>query len=365
VTALLPADGASLPVDPSGIELRYTCPLFIFSGEPPFAVYGSRRDYGVLVADQPTLANDGRLLQSNWIDFPPSDDVEDNDLPQDQCRTFFHEDNHHLTPRVYYWQAFRICVACPGGYDTSEVRSFRLTASGSGTRLSVALPKRAYGGIPFHARVGGRALPTFGRVKLQARSGSRGAWRTILGLQVLTDSQTQESSAVGPAKLPSGSYQVRASMRLGTESITSPVRKLRVLRVKGWPRANAGRWREPNGLRVSFTVSPDGRTLRGGSFGVLLICPQVPLPGGQGQTTTVVAEAPLPKAKLAPDGSFAWAGTVNRHNVYVYGRVRGGRASGRVTLGLGACRGGQGWRAVKRGSHAEARASATGGRTIR
>jgi hypothetical protein len=135
VTALLPADGASLPVDPGGIELRYTCPLYISSGEPPFAVYGSRRDYGVLVADQPTLGNDGRLLQSNWIDFPPSDDVPDNDLPEDQCRTYFHEDNHHLTPGVYYWQAFRICVACPGGYDTSAVRSFRLTASGSGTRL--------------------------------------------------------------------------------------------------------------------------------------------------------------------------------------------------------------------------------------
>lgn len=213
--------------------------------------------------------------------------------------------------------------------------------------LSVAVPKRAYGGIPFHIQVGGRALPTGSPVELQARRGSTGAWRTFRGVTVLTNPQTQQSTGVGPGTLRIGRYDVRAVMRVGSESITSPSRPVTVVTAQRWPRATAGRWRQPKGLKVAFTVSADGRTLRGGSFGVLLLCPQVPLPGGQGQFTTMQAEAPVPRAALAPDGSFAWAGKVKGHNVYAYGRVVGARASGRVQLGLGACTGGQGWKAVK------------------
>ena len=128
IEALLPAEGAALPISPAGIELRYSCPVYIVSGEPPFATYGGRRDYGTVVATRPDVGNDGRLLQSNWIDLPPSDDLQDNDLPEDQCRTSFAEDNWHLTPGTYYWQAYRICLACPGGYEATPVRSFRLTA---------------------------------------------------------------------------------------------------------------------------------------------------------------------------------------------------------------------------------------------
>src|SRR5829696_2634889 len=152
--ALLPTDGAALPVNPDGVELRYSCPLYIVAGEPPFATYGDRNEYGTVVATRPEVGNDGRLLQSNWIDLPPSDDVQDTDLPADVCRAFFAEDNWHLTPGTYYWQAYRLCLACPGDHEATPVRSFRLTASGSGTRLSVKLPRRAYGGIPFHAEVG-------------------------------------------------------------------------------------------------------------------------------------------------------------------------------------------------------------------
>ena len=99
---------------------------------------------------------------------------------------------------------------------------------------------------------------------------------------------------------------------------------------------------------MEFAISADGRTLRGGSFGVSTLCPQAPLPDGSPQFTTMLLQAPVPRARVAPDGTFAWAGTVNRHNVYAYGRIRGKSAQGRVQLGLGACTGGSSWRAVKR-----------------
>ena len=179
VEALLPAEGAALPIDPAGIELRYSCPVYIVSGEPPFAVYGGRRDYGTVVATRPEVGNDGRLLQSNWIDLPPSDDLPDNDLPQDQCRDQLRRGQlapdagdlllaglPHLPrlPRRLRGHAGAILPA-----DRERIA----------TSLAVTLPRRAYGGIPFHAEVGGRALPSGAAVRIQARRGSSGAWKTI------------------------------------------------------------------------------------------------------------------------------------------------------------------------------------------
>ena len=137
-------------------------------------------------------------------------------------------------------------------------------------------------------------------------------------------------------------------MAIGDEEITSPAKRLTVIKAERWPRGTAGRWREPSGLDMEFMISADGRTLRGGSFGVSTLCPQAPLPDGTPQFTTMLLQAPVPRARVAPDGTFAWAGTVNRHNVYAYGRIRGKSAQGRVQLGLGACTGGSSWRAVKR-----------------
>ena len=62
----------------------------------------------------------------------------------------------------------------------------------------------------------------------------------------------------------------------------------------------------------------------------------------------MLLQAPVPRARVAPDGTFAWAGTVSRHNVYAYGRIRGKSAQGRVQLGLGACTGSSSWKASRR-----------------
>jgi hypothetical protein len=43
VESVLPADGAVLPVNADGIEVRYTCPEpYRSAGESPFITYGDR-----------------------------------------------------------------------------------------------------------------------------------------------------------------------------------------------------------------------------------------------------------------------------------------------------------------------------------
>ena len=149
VTAVYPENGATVPLNGAGNEVRYTCPEgYRISGEPPFATYGGRKDYGVDFATAPELGSDGRLLQSNVFDRAGPDDFQDNDIPAGQCRGYGRSE----LPRVVYWQAWRTCIAC-GGYETSEVRSMRLTTAGAGLKLTARWPRRAFGGYPFHVSV--------------------------------------------------------------------------------------------------------------------------------------------------------------------------------------------------------------------
>src|SRR5215208_7010101 len=68
VESVLPADGAVLPVNADGIEVRYTCPEpYRSAGESPFITFGDRKDYGVYFATSPALGNDRRLSQANLV----------------------------------------------------------------------------------------------------------------------------------------------------------------------------------------------------------------------------------------------------------------------------------------------------------
>ena len=89
VEAVLPADGAALPANPDGIEIRYSCPEpYRIAGESPFVTYGGRDDYGVYFSASATLGSDGRLSQAELVAISGSDDVQDNDIPAGQCRGF-------------------------------------------------------------------------------------------------------------------------------------------------------------------------------------------------------------------------------------------------------------------------------------
>ena len=177
VTAVFPANGASVPLNPNGVEVRYTCPeAYIIAGEPPFATYGGRDDYGVDFASAPALGNNGRLLESNVIDRAGDDPIQDNDIPIGQCRGYL---TRATGPGVVYWQAWRLCLACPGSYETAEVRSMRLTTSGSGLRIAAKWPRTAYARYPFHVWVTSSGIRAGTTVELQARRGTR--WRREAG----------------------------------------------------------------------------------------------------------------------------------------------------------------------------------------
>ena len=57
---LSPADGATLPVDPDGIPVSYTCPVYRIA-DPGFPLFGGPKDYGVTLSTSPALGADGRL----------------------------------------------------------------------------------------------------------------------------------------------------------------------------------------------------------------------------------------------------------------------------------------------------------------
>ena len=335
VTAVAPASGATVALDAAGNEVRYTCPEgYRISGEPPFATYGGRQDYGVDFATSPELGSDGRLLQSNVFDRAGPDYIQDNDLPDGQCRGYVRSG----VPLVVYWQAWRLCLGCPGPgpYETAEVRWMSLTTVGSGAKVSARWPRRAYSGYPFHVSVETAAVGVASKVELQVRRGA--GWRRFGSVGLAADAGS------GPAVLGRGRQRVRAVVRVGAESVVSSVRRLRVVPARRWTTSSRqdGPWRKVGAATVRFRISGGGRIIRNGLFRQSLLCPT---PGMTSPFTTMIADAPLPRARIAPDGSFAWAGTIEGHTTYVHGKVRGRRASGAVRLSLGSCTGGGSWKA--------------------
>jgi hypothetical protein len=192
VQSVLPADGAVLPVNADGIEVRYTCPEpYRSAGESPFITYGDRKDYGVDFATRPSSVATAGLLQSNVVALSGPDQVQDNDIPTGPVPRLHGDPSAkpQAKPGTYYWQAWRSCLSCPGGNETSAVRSFRLTAAGSGARLAVAPPARAYRGFPFVASV-----PRRGSTSVRDGRGPAEARR------VVEDDQPHRTRTVAPAR---------------------------------------------------------------------------------------------------------------------------------------------------------------------
>ncbi len=338
VEAVLPADGAVSPVDPDGIEARYTCPApYHVTSPDTFPTFGDRKDYGVWFANSPALGSDGRLLQANLVAIAGPDQVQDNDIPAGQCRAFMADaDNRpESTPGTYYWQAWRLCLDCPGEYETSPVRSFRLTAAGSAARLAVAPPARIYRGFAFALPLTTDGIDSGADVAVQVKRG--GSWKTFAA--TTANGRTAELAVKLPRSVKAGKARLRAIATLGNETLTSPERRIRVRRAKRWQTSGEqdGKWTgKAGGLPVEFRIAGRGRTIRAGRFQLALLCPT---PGMVGQFTTQIADAPLPRAKIAPDGSFVFAGVVEGAASFVRGRIRGGSAKGTADMTLGPCTG--------------------------
>ncbi len=338
VEAVFPDDGAAVPVNPDGIEVRYTCPAYTVAGQPGnFPVPGGRKDYGVYFSATPATGNDGRLLQPDLVAIAGPDEVQDNDIPPGQCRAFMSDPDNRpqVTPGTYYWQAWRLCLDCPGGYEVSAIRSLRVTAAGSGAGVSIKPPARAYRGFPFVVSVSTPGIAAGTGVALQARRGGR--WAKVATAQAGT--AATDVALELPAGFKAGNVVLRATARVGAETLTSRTRSLSLRKARRWSTSGRqnGAWSgKAQNLPVRFRVSGNGRSVKAGRFQILLLCPT---PGMVNPFTTQLADAPLPSARIAPDGAFVFAGVVRDHVTFIKGRIRGNRASGSATLSLGVCTG--------------------------
>lgn len=337
----LPGDAPPAPLTPGegeviaagGIGVTYACPVYrqvdLGGG---FAYFGKWSDYGVSLASGPELGSDGRLRDDQII----VSDVghQPNTLPADQCAGSLgtgRTDGPENTPGTYYWQAYRPCGGCAGGWEAGEVRSLVVRAQAA---LSVRAPGPVFAGYPVAVPLGLKGVPDGATVSLQRRAGS--------GFRSLGSGTARNGTGEVIAILPAGVQTLRVAARLGTQDLVSPAATLRV-RPAGAPRVTTARddgaWK---GTRpaVSFTVGSAGRSIRGFRAAVTMLCPQVGLPGGQGQLTTQAGVAAFRAARIAPDGRFIVAAVVKGSAMQVRGRLRAGSLTGGVAvLSVGTCSG--------------------------
>jgi hypothetical protein len=331
VVPLTPADGATLPVDPNGIPVSYTCPVYRIA-DPGFPLFGGPKDYGITLSDSPALGSDGRLA-SGTLNTGTADPVVPN-----QCSSRLGAGGPpprvQETPGTYYWQAWRLCTGCVGSYETGPVRRLVLQSEVDPT---LRAPRRAYAGYPFMVSLALEGTPDGTAAVVQRRAGSR--WRragtaTALGGQ-------GEAVVV----LPRGAHRLRPAVTIGAQRITGPARRVSVARAARWSTGPAadGRYKGRVGSRsVRFTVTRAGRELRNFRAFVPMLCPGTT----PGQFTTQIGTAALNRVRIAPDGRFVAALKPERSTaILLTGRLRGRKVSGRVRLSVGPCSGNSGYRA--------------------
>lgn len=324
---LTPADGASLSVDPGGIPVTFSCPVYRIA-DPGFPLFGGPDDYGVSFSRSAALGPDGRLRDPVTLDTGHRDPG----TPEGQCSAAMGaggSDRPQETPGTYYWQVWRLCTDCPGSYETGPVRRFVLR---SRAQLRVRSLGSVYAGFAAIVPVKLTGVPNGSAVRLQRRAGAR--WRTIARAEAL------EEQAEIVVKLPRGVQQLRVVATIGDQDVVSPVRRARVRPARGWRTRGgddgsyAGR---PGGEQsVRFTVTGSGRTIRGFKAFVAMLCPGVT----PGTFTTQIGTSIINRIRVAPDGRFVGVRTGRRTAMRVRGRLRNRRVTGgRVELSLGPCSG--------------------------
>lgn len=319
-----PDDGATVPVDPDGIAVSFTCPVYRIA-DPGFPLFGGPKDYGTSMSRSPALGPDGRLADPAALggatETPPSGSARctgrlgagGSERPQE-------------TPGTWYWQVWRICTGCQLPYETAPVRRIVIRSE---ARAALRKPGRAYAGYPFLQKLTLSGVPDRTTVRIERRAGSR--WRAVATGQALGE-QAELVLTLGR-----GAHTLRAVAVIGSQRVVSAARRLNVARAAGWVTGSRddGSYRGRAGSRsVTLRVSGGGRTVRGFSAQVPMLCPGL-VPG---QFTTQIGKAFLSRIRVAPDGSFIGAASPDRRTaVRVTGRLRRGAASGRVSLSVGPC----------------------------
>jgi hypothetical protein len=138
------------------------------------------------------------------------------------------------------------------------------------------------------------------------------------------------------ATLPRGKQRLRAVVRSGAETLTSPARVLKVRRPRGWSTGKADDGVYTASFSVRMRVTGGGRTIRAFQSDVAMLCPGIEA----GQFTTQIGRSALAKIRIAPDGTFIAAATLAEDTAtLVRGRVGRGKITGSAELSLGTCSG--------------------------
>ncbi len=339
IEMLTPADGASVPGNPAGIGVTFTCPVYRSADAGGgFVLFGGVSNYGVRFATGPEFGTDGRLRDDRVVSRqgPPSTP---NTLPAGQCAAAM-TGTPSVTPGTYYWQVSRICSGCTGSYEVGPTRSFVVTSSAT---LSVRATGPAYAGYPFRTIITAKGLLNGTRVDVQRRVGT--AWQRVAYTTVLRE------AAEAYVVLPRGSQRLRTVATVGTATVVSPEYPVTVARAAGWiTRAtDDGSYRgsSPGTSSVKFRVARGGRDVRAFSAFVPMLCPGITA----GQFTTQIGTALIPRAKIAPNGVFIAAATPAAGTaISVRGRLANKRVTKAVvTLSVGSCSGQQTFTARRKG----------------
>ena len=326
-----PADGAELPADLDGIPVTFSCPLYRVAGEPPFATYGDYNEYGVSFSRSTTVGPDGRLADVVALGtgaLTPG-------LPQDACNSAMAPGGSRPlpqeTPGTYYWQVWRLCIACATSYEVGPILHFVIKSPAQMAVRSPA-PARAFVGYPIAFPLTLTGVPDGTKVRLERRAGT--AWKTVGTATAL--GEKGEAIAV----LPKGTQRLRLTAVIGDETVSSSERQVPVRAARGWltDGDDAGHYTGQAGSRgVKLDVSASGREVRRFSAFVAMLCPGIT----PGTFTTQIGTALVPRARLDPDGRFLAALTQGKETaVRIRGRVRNGTVvQGRAELSVGTCTG--------------------------
>ena len=150
--------------------------------------------------------------------------------------------------------------------------------------------------------------------------------------------------------LPRGSQQVRVSLAIGAQQLTSSARRVKVRRARHWSTGAAadGRYKGGAGARsVRLEVAGRGRQVRDFRAFVPMLCPGV----SPGQFTTQIGTATVRRARIATDGRFVAVSTPRRDTaISLRGRLQRRTVSGgRVKLSVGSCSGSASFKAGRAG----------------
>ena len=334
---LAPADGASVPTNPDGIPVSFTCSVYrTYDDGEGFKLFGGASDHGVSFSRSAALGADGRLAE------PVSLSTGERDASAEgRCVSALGaggaSPRPQETPGTYYWQVWRRCTGCSGGYETAPVRRIVLRSTAS---LAIRRPVAPYAGFPRILKLELAGLPDGTTAVVERKSGSR--WRRAGSVTALGG----QGEAV--VTLPRGRATLRVRATLGEETVTSPPLVVVVRRGMRWSTSarDVGAYAGTAGgnRSVRLKVTRRGREIRNFEAFVAMTCPGV----RPGQFTTQIGTAKIAKARVGPDGRFVAAATRNGSTMRIRGRVRNRRITeGRVELSVGACSGSSAYGAAR------------------